>query len=90
MKTFTATEMKQRSGEIIDTCLQEPVSILKHGRELAVLTSDKEYREYLKAKQLRSEVQKGFDQIDEGNFSTRSMDDLAAEAVRRVEAKRAP
>ena len=88
MEQFTATELKQNSGKILDSALQAPVSILKHGRPVAVITSDREYQAYLNQREIQNQVQAGFSQIESGHFSTRSMDNLAAEARRRVEEKK--
>lgn len=74
MRTFTATELKQNSGKVLDTALQIPVSILKHGRAVAVLSSEVEYQEFLKYRQVKREVEAGFAQIGGGESSYRSMD----------------
>ena len=88
MTTFTANEAKQHLGAVIDETPQAPVSITRHGRPAVVMTADAEYQAYLKHRQLKAEVNKGFDQIDRGEFTTRSMKDLGEEAIRRIEAKR--
>ena len=43
MKTFTATEAKNRFGEVLDDAMVEPVVITKNGRDVAVLVSMAEY-----------------------------------------------
>lgn len=44
MKKFSAKEAKDEFGKLIDTALQEPVEIQKHGRSVAVLVSLDEYK----------------------------------------------
>jgi prevent-host-death family protein len=88
MESFTATELKQNSGKVLDTALQNPVSIMKHGRAVAVLSSEAEYQEFLKYRQVKQEVQAGFTQIDRGESSSRSMDELFKEAQKQVVARR--
>ena len=51
--------------------------------ELRVMRGE-DFQEFLESKQLCEEVKKGFDQIDRGQFSTRSMDELFEEAMKRV------
>lgn len=88
MTTFTANEAKQHLGALIDEALQAPVTITRHGRPAVVVTADAEYQAYLKYRQLKTEVNKGFEQIDHGEYTTRSMKDLGEEAIRRIEAKK--
>lgn len=88
MESFTATELKQNSGKVLDTALQNPVSIMKHGRPVAVLSSEAEYQEFLKYRQVKQEVQAGFAQLDRGETSSRSMDEIFQEAQRQVEAEK--
>lgn len=85
MHTFSANDAKQRFGELIDQALQEPVSITRHGRPSVVVTSDAEYREYLELKhaRLRAEVQKGFEGIERGEVSSRSVEEIAADVLKR-------
>jgi len=42
----TATELKQKSGQVLDNAQREPVKILKHGRTYAVLLSAQDYAEF--------------------------------------------
>jgi len=84
MKTITLRDAKEDFGHVIATALEVPVSITKHGQPSVIVSSDEDYREFLESKFLREEVKKGFDQIDKGQFSTRSMDDLFEDAMRRV------
>ncbi|WP_143158734.1 type II toxin-antitoxin system Phd/YefM family antitoxin [Rubritalea squalenifaciens] len=87
METFTANEAKQHLGRVIDSALQHPVGITKHGRLTVVMTSEKEYQEFLEYKKVKEAVNEGFAQLDKGEISTRSMDDLALAAIARVKAK---
>ncbi len=43
MATMTATDVKNRFGEALDTAQREPVMIRKNGRNVAVLLSAEEY-----------------------------------------------
>ena len=83
MDRLTANEAKQNFGALIDRALQHPVSITKHGRPAVIVTSDAEYREYLEMKyaRLQSEVKIGFDDLDQGKISTRSVDEIANSAL---------
>lgn len=88
----TATDLKQRTGQVLDDAQREPVRIEKHGRVYGAVISrqDLEVLEEAKKHQaLKSSVQAGFAQIENGEYSTRSMSDLAEEARKRVEARRA-
>jgi len=68
MQKFTANDAKQNFGQVMDSALQEPVSITKHGRPSVVITSDSEYRELLRIKydRLKADVQAGFEALDRG------------------------
>jgi Trp operon repressor len=57
---------------------------MKHGRAVAVLSSEAEDQEFLKYRQVKEEVQAGFIQIDRGESSSRSMDELFKEAQKQV------
>ena len=48
MKTITATELKTRSGETLETAQREPVFIEKNGRPVAVLISQADYDRLMK------------------------------------------
>ena len=84
MQSFTANDAKNRFGEVIDAALQGPVSITKHNRPSVVVMSDAEYRALAQAKYeaLKSEVQIGFDQLDQGKAASRTPRQIA-EDVRR-------
>lgn len=83
MITFTANDAKQKFGEVIDEALQGPVSITKHNRRSVVIMSDAEYRNLSAAKldTLKAELKAGFDQLDRGEFSTRTADEIAEEVL---------
>ena len=89
MKTYTANDAKQSFGMVIDEALQEPVTITRHGRPVVVITSEAEYQEYIKLKKekLKTEVRKGFYALDNGDFSTRTVEEIAEEVIREYEAK---
>lgn len=85
MKTFTANETKQNFGQVLDSARTAPVTITKHGRPEFVLTSSEDYQDLARSKfeLLRSEVRKGFDAFDRGDVSTKSVAEIAAEAIRK-------
>lgn len=43
MRTFSASDAKNRFGELLDAAQREPVRIEKHGRGTAVMVSEAEY-----------------------------------------------
>ena len=43
METIAATEASNRFGQLLDRALQEPVTIEKKGRQVAVILSVEEY-----------------------------------------------
>ena len=44
MKTFTATDAKNRFGELIDMAQAEPVRVQRQGRDVAIVMSPEEFR----------------------------------------------
>lgn len=44
MKIFTATDAKNRFGELIDMAQAEPVRVQRQGRDVAVVLSPEEFR----------------------------------------------
>ena len=44
MKTLAATDAKNRFGELIDMAQSGPVRVQRHGRDVAVVLSSKEFR----------------------------------------------
>ena len=88
--TYSATDLGKLSGEIILEAQRNPVKIEKHGKDCVAVISIQDLElleETKKAEKLKSAVQEGFAQIERGEFSTRSMDDLFEEAKQRIEAK---
>ena len=83
MKTVTANVAKQQLGQVLDSARTEPVAITKHGRPTFVVTSKEDYDSLmeLKFEHLKREVQLGFDQLDRGEFSTMTMEEIAAEVM---------
>jgi prevent-host-death family protein len=51
MKTFTATEAKNRFGELLDQSGNEPVEIHKNGRPFRVILDADEFRKLVSASQ---------------------------------------
>ena len=68
MKTYSAKDARQNFGEMMDIVQQEPVSIEKHGRPVAVMISDVEY-EGMKLQWLREKLAHGAAQADRGEFA---------------------
>ena len=83
MKTVTANIAKQQLGQVLDSARTGPVSITKHGGPAFVLTSKEDYDSLmeLKFEHLKREVQLGFDQLDRGEFSYKTFEQIAAEAL---------
>lgn len=83
MKTVTANTAKQQLGRVLDSARTGPVSITKHGRPAFVLTSKEDYDSLtqIKLEQFKREVQLGFEQLDRGEISTMTMEEIAAEAL---------
>lgn len=90
MKEFASTEAKDKWGIITDAALHSPVTITKRGRPSLVLTSIRDYQELqqIKYEQLKSDVRAGFESLDRGEYSAKSMDEIKLEARRRFEAKK--
>jgi len=70
MRSMSAHDAKARFGQLLDAARTGPVTIKKHGRAVAVLMSKEEFDsvEALKLENLRSEVQKGIQAIERGDF----------------------
>lgn len=83
MITVTANTAKQQLGQVLDSARTGPVSITKHGRPAFVVTSKEDYDSLiqLKFEHLKREVQIGFDQLDGGEFSDRTFEQIAAEVM---------
>ena len=83
MKTVTANIAKQQLGQVLDSARTGPVSITKHGGPAFVLTSKEDYDSLmeLKFEHLKREVQLGFYQLDRGQFSYKTFEQIAAEAL---------
>jgi prevent-host-death family protein len=47
MATMTATEAKNRFGEVLELARKEPVRVQKNGRDVAVVLSAEEYAQLL-------------------------------------------
>ena len=85
MKKLAALEAKNRFGELLDTAQREPVTIEKHGRPVAVVLSNSEYRELeeLRLAVLKNEIEKGLDDVKNGRVV--SGEDAFAAARKRLE-----
>ncbi len=88
--TYSATDLGKLSGEIILEAQRNPVKIEKHGKDCVAVISIQDLEtleETKRSENLKANVQEGFAQIDRGEFSTRSMDDLFEEAKQRIDSK---
>ncbi|HEY8595347.1 MAG TPA: type II toxin-antitoxin system Phd/YefM family antitoxin [Devosiaceae bacterium] len=59
MAKMTATEAKNRFGQMLELAQKEPVHILKNGRDIGVMLSSEEYQAYeamLKSSRVRPAV----------------------------------
>ncbi|MDA0765451.1 MAG: type II toxin-antitoxin system Phd/YefM family antitoxin [Verrucomicrobia bacterium] len=85
MITFTANDAKNKFGEVIDAALQGPVSITKHNRPSVVVMSDAQYQSlaHAKHKELKAAVVAGFDQLDRGEFSPYTNEEIAERVIAR-------
>tara|TARA_R110002167_G_scaffold76221_1_gene212405 strand:- start:413 stop:691 length:279 start_codon:yes stop_codon:yes gene_type:complete len=88
MLTFTANDAKNKFGEMIDAALQAPVSITKHSRRSVVVMSDAEYQNLAAGKYtaLKEAVTAGFDQLDRGEYSSLTVDDILERVIERKNA----
>ena len=79
MIAIAAKEAKEHFGKLMDTVQREPVTIEKHGRPVAVVISQTEY-DKMKLEQLQAKVTHGFDQLDKGEYSEKSVKDILGDA----------
>ena len=79
MSKVSANEAKARFGELLDRARQEPVTIEKHGRPVAVIMSSEEFDhlQAMKLEKLKTEVAKGLRDIAQGDFIEVDEDGLA-------------
>ncbi len=86
MKRFTANEAKQQLGRVLDAARTGPVTITKHGRPEFVLISKDDYDSMarLKYTHLNQEAQKGFDALDQDEFSTRTFEEILAKVKAEI------
>jgi len=75
---MSAHDAKARFGQLLDAARVEPVTINKHGRAVAVVMSKEEFDsiEALKLEKLRSEVHKGIEAIERGDFVEIGKDEI--------------
>ena len=78
MRNMSAHDAKARFGQLLDAARVEPVTINKHGRAVAVVMSKEEFDsiEALKLEKLRSEVHKGIEAIERGDFVEIGKDEI--------------
>ncbi len=85
--TYSIAQLGKLSEEIILEAQKKPVRIAKNGKDCAAIISIPDLdllEETKKSYKLRSAVQAGFSQIAEGNYSTKSMDEIFEEAKRKI------
>lgn len=72
MKYMTANEAKSNFGQLLDSCIREPVAVTKHGRKAMVALSVEDYENLKEAAldRLRTEIRKGIDEYEAGNYTT--------------------
>ena len=80
MKRMSAHDAKARFGQLLDMARDEPVVIEKHGKGVAVVLSKEEFESVreLKIQSLRTEIQKGLDDLESGRAV--SVDDATLQA----------
>ena len=68
MKTVTASDVKNRLGDVLLKCQREPITINKNGKPVAVVVSAEEYKsiENLKLERLKARLQLGLEQTENG------------------------
>lgn len=78
MRSVSAHDAKARFGQLLEAARNGPVTIEKHGREVAVLISKEEFDalQTVKLQHLRAEVQKGLDDLEAGRFMELEAADL--------------
>lgn len=90
MQEFPSTEAKDKWGLISDTALREPVTITRHGRPSLVVTSVQDYQalQLLKFNQLKADIQEGLNDIEQGRFSSKSVDEIIAAGKKRLKTRK--
>jgi len=70
MEICNASDAKREFGEMLLKAQKEPVGINKNGKPVAVMVSASEYQELqlLKEQWLKSELQKGLDDLHAGRI----------------------
>ncbi len=83
MKTFTVATASQQFNQVLECASTAPVAITEEGRPTCVLTTHEDYDSLMKLKHenLKREVQLGFDALDRGEISNRTLEQIAAEAL---------
>lgn len=87
MKAIAAKEAKNNFGEMLDTAQREPVAIEKHGRAVAIVLSVENYQQ-MKLENLRAHLSIGEAQLDRGEFSTKTAEDIIREGKQRYHARK--
>ena len=79
MKAIAAKEAKNNFGALLDSAQREPIAIEKHGRAVAVMMSAEDYR-LMKLDRLRAKLVVEEMQANKGEFSTKTVKEVIAEA----------
>ena len=88
MQEYPSTEIKHNWGKISDAALIEPVTLTKHGRASHVVMSNEEYLSLKKAAfvaEVKAKLEEGKRDIENGDFSTMTAEDIKAEGRKRLE-----
>lgn len=92
MKNLSAHDAKARFGQLLDAAQHGPVTISKHGREVAVMLSKQDFDalQALKLEHLQAEIQKGLADLRSGRFDELDVADAEAlgTAVKSASRKR--
>ncbi len=83
MKTFTVAAANQQFDQVLEFASTAPVVITEEGRPTCVITTSEDYDSLMKFihENLKREVKLGFDQLDRGEISNQTIEQIAAEAI---------
>lgn len=84
MQNVSAHDAETCFGQLLDTARREPVIIERHGRAVAVILSREKHYELddLKVRQLRTEINTGIVDLEQGAYTEYRADELPKLAER--------
>jgi len=84
MKRLNATHAKREFGDLLIKAQTEPVSIIKNGKPIAVLVSDKEFHELeaFREEAIRFAINEGIEDIAKGRIHDH--DDIFKELKNKI------